>query len=109
MDTNAARLVPRETMAVTGWAEGMGRAAPGRARRSVSKKTKTAGKRPAPKRKATPRPARKAAPAANKRVAELEAENRRLRAEVDRLRAELGDRPSGVGGMPPDEVPPPEY
>src|SRR5436853_2901568 len=29
MDMNAARLSPRETMAVTGWAEGMGRAAPG--------------------------------------------------------------------------------
>ena len=26
---NAERLAPRETMAVTGWAEGMGRAAPG--------------------------------------------------------------------------------
>ena len=80
-----------------------------KARRSVSKKTKTAGKRPAPKRKATPRPARKAAPAANKRVAELEAENRRLRDEVNRLRAELADRPSGAGEMPPDEVPPPDF
>ena len=80
-----------------------------KASRAASSKTKAAGKRPAPKRKATRRPARKAAPVANKRVAELEAENRRLRDEVARLRAELGDRPSGVGGMPPDEVPPPEF
>jgi len=79
-----------------------------KARRSASRK-KAAGKRPAPKRKATRRPARKAAPVANKRVAELEAENRRLRDEVDRLRAELADRASSVGGMPPDEVPPPEF
>ncbi|TMA47235.1 MAG: hypothetical protein E6J83_05080 [Deltaproteobacteria bacterium] len=80
-----------------------------KARRLASKKTKTAGKRPAPKRKATRRPAKKAAPVANKRVAELEAENRRLRDEVGRLRAELADRPSGLGGMPPDAVPPPEF
>ena len=64
-----------------------------KARRSASKKTKAAGKRPAPKRKAIRRPARKAAPVPNKRVAELEAENRRLRDEVERLRAELDDRP----------------
>jgi len=80
-----------------------------KAQRSASKKTKAARKRPTPKRKATRRPARKAAPVANKRVAELEAENRRLRDEVERLRAELDDRPSGEGGMPPDEVPPPEF
>ena len=41
-----------------------------KARRSASKKTKAAGKRPAPKRKAIRRPARKAAPVPNKRVAE---------------------------------------
>ena len=57
-----------------------------KARRSASKKTKAAGKRPAPKRKAIRRPARKAAPVPNKRVAELEAENRRLRGELESLR-----------------------
>jgi hypothetical protein len=80
-----------------------------KARKSSSTKKKASAKRAAPKRKAAQRPARKAAPAANKRVAELEAENRRLRDEVSRLRAELSDRPQVDESMPPDEVPPPEF
>jgi len=81
-----------------------------KARKSTSTKKKASAKRAAPKRKAAARrPARKAAPAANKRVAELEAENRRLRDEVSRLRAELSDRPQADESMPPDEVPPPEF
>jgi hypothetical protein len=43
-------------------------------------------KRPARLRKAAPRPA--AGAAARKRIGELEAENRRLRDEIERLRAE---------------------
>ena len=80
-----------------------------KARGSVSRKTKAARKRPAPKRKVARRPARKAAPASNKRVTELEAENRRLRDEVSRLRAELSERPAAEESMPPDEIPPPEF
>ena len=81
-----------------------------KARKSASsKKKKTTSRRAAPKRKAARRPAPKAAPAANKRVTELEAENRRLRDEVSRLRAELGDRPPAEESMPPDEIPPPEF
>jgi len=81
-----------------------------KARKSASsKKKKATNRRAAPKRKAARRPAPKAAPAANKRVTELEAENRRLRDEVSRLRAELGDRPAAEESMPPDEIPPPEF
>src|SRR5207244_12621556 len=75
-----------------------------KARRSASKKTKAAGKRPAPKRKATRRPARKAAPPTNKRVAEREAENRRLRDEVDRLRSEIGGPSLDVRASPAHEL-----
>ena len=39
----------------------------------------------------------------------IEFEELREGDEVGRLRAELADRPSGLGGMPPDEVPPPEF
>jgi hypothetical protein len=96
-----------------------------RKRRASTGKTKRAkaasGRRPKRKGPATRRKkvARRTAarPAAARpdrnaaRVAELEAENGRLREELDRVRAELADRPAGDAGgdLPPDEPPPNGY
>jgi hypothetical protein len=44
-----------------------------------------------------------AAGAAAKRVVELEAENRRLRAEIDTLRARLEEKPAPAFGLAPDD------
>ncbi len=65
-------------------------------RKTSTKKAKPAraGRAAGKAKKAAPSTGSAAAAAANKRIATLEAENRRLHAEVSELRARLAERPA---------------